>query len=74
MKRGFMICDEPRILTDITSRRRRIVAIRAIIVYLDRIRDAERRSMAKAAPHWRCEAELISGVIDEAICILESLY
>ena len=74
MKRGFMIHTESRQSIDISSRKRRIVAVRAIIAHLDRIRNTELRSMNNAPPHWRCESELISEVIDEAINILESLY
>lgn len=70
MRRCFLADNAPM---DISSRRRRIVAIKAIIAHLDRIRDAEQRSMAYATPLWRCESELISTVIDEAISVLESL-
>ena len=73
MRRGIGYGGEPSTV-NISSRRRRIIAVKAIVTYLERIRDAERRSMASAEPHRRCESELISSAIDDAIFILEILY
>ena len=50
----------------ITSRRQWIKAIKVIVVYLERIRDVERRSTSY-------EAELIASLIDEALWLLDSI-
>ena len=58
------------------TRKQRLTAIKAIVIYLERIRDAEKHCLESAAlaTHWRCETELIASVIDEAIMVLEDLY
>jgi len=45
------------------------MAVKAITVYLERIRDAELRTSAPS-----CETELLASIIDEAICILETIH
>jgi hypothetical protein len=62
----------------VSTRRQRLMAVKSMVVYLGRVRDAERRCMdasprpAASSPQ-RYEAELIASVIDEAICVLEAL-
>jgi len=53
----------------ISSRKRRFMAVKAIVVYLERIRDAELRAFPAS-----CETELVASIIDEAVCILEMLH
>ena len=74
MRRGFASTDRPGNLICISSRKQRLAAVRAIVAYLERVRDAELRSVGAAAPGWRYESELIAAVIDEAVNVLETLY
>jgi len=62
----------------IDSRKQRLIAVKAIAMLLECIRDAERRNLSfspcpAAAPGRQYDAELIASTIDEAICILETL-
>jgi hypothetical protein len=76
MNRGFSFT-EKRPTIDISSRRQRLLAVKVIITYLERICDAERYGIDAVpqlvASPWRCEAELIASTIDEAIWILDTI-
>lgn len=76
MNRGFSFA-EKRPSINISSRKQRLLAVRVIITYLERICNAERHGMdavpQPAASPWRCEAELIASTIDEAVWILDTI-
>ena len=71
MNRGFAVIAEQPKKIHIYSRKQRILAIKVIIYYLERIRDAERRHSNISGRQY--EAELIASIIDEAVCILEAI-
>jgi len=78
MNRGFAYIDtQPMGSLHIATRKQRLTAIKAVIVHLERIRDAERRYMdaarRPAASIWRYESELIASIIDEAILVLDTI-
>jgi hypothetical protein len=76
MNRGFAFIGQANPMR-IATRKQRLMAIKAMIVYLERISDAERRQMNTAqgpvAACGRYESELLASVIDEAVFILDTL-
>jgi len=77
MNRGFVFIEAPpKGSIRIATRKQRLTAVKAMIVYLERISRAERRQMNSSrntAAGWRCESELIASIIDDAVFILETL-
>ena len=72
MNRGFAsVGEQPKVIS-ISSRKKRLVAIKVIIAHLCRIRDAERRQSNMSNRQY--EAELIASIIDEAVFVLEALH
>ena len=78
MNRGLAcIGVQPKTALHVTTRKQRVIALKAVVAHLERIRDAERRQMdavrGPAAPGCRCESELIASIIDEAIWVLDTI-
>jgi len=76
MNRGYSFVDTQTSI-NISSRKQRLMAVKAMVVLLERISNAERRQMKAvrdpATSGRRCESELIASIIDEAIFILDTL-
>lgn len=78
MNRGFVFIEAPpKSSIRIATRKQRLIAVKAMIVYLERISRAERRQMNyirnTAAVGQQYESELIASIIDDAVFILETL-
>jgi hypothetical protein len=78
MNKGFMCVGRyPENTISVATRRRRLTALKAIVTYLERIRDIELKNMDAvhnpAASSWRYEAQIIISVIDDAIIVLNAL-
>jgi len=62
----------------ISTRKQRLMAVRRIVVFLERIRNKELSKMNEYRPDnaspWRYEAEQIISIVEDAICILDQLY
>jgi hypothetical protein len=75
MNRGFSFAPKPSSI-NISTRNKRLLAVKVIARHLERIRDAEWRCI-DSTPHMpsslRCEAELRASIIEDAIFILDTI-